>query len=200
LDWKNSIKLVIRGILDPVVSLIHQIGVPPVAVTITGVLISLAGALVVAAGHLFTGAVILLISGLCDIIDGSLARKGEKVTVFGAFIDSTGDRLTELAYFGGLIFYYLRAVPVSRFHIFFLLVALAGSILTSYTRARAEGLGMECTVGLMERPERIALLIVGLALNTFILTAVILVLAVLTVFTFMQRIIHVRRLSAEKDM
>jgi len=200
LDWKNSIKLAIRNILDPVVSLISQMGIPPLAVTVTGVLVSLVGAFMIAGGNLLAGAVILLISGLCDTIDGSLARKGERVTDFGAFIDSTGDRITEIAYFGGLIFYYLQRTPVSRFHIFFLLLALAGSVLTSYTRARAEGLGMECTVGLMERPERIVLLILGLMLNGFILTAVIIVLAILTIFTFLQRVMHVRRLTAGKDL
>ena len=199
MNWKNSIKLAIRNILDPVVTLISQMGIPPVAITIAGVLISLVGAFLVAGGSLVSGAVILLIAGLCDTVDGSLARKEHKVTDFGAFIDSTGDRITEIAYFGGLIFYYLDS-PANRFHIFFILIALAGSLLTSYTRARAEGLGMECTVGLLERPERIVLLIVGLLLNSFVLTGVIIVLALLTVITFIQRVIHVRRLTARNDL
>jgi len=86
------------------------------------------------------------------------------------------------------------------FYVFFLLAALAGSFLTSYARARAEGLGIECEVGLLERPERIILLIIGLALGNFFLSAIIVVLAFLTIFTFIQRIVHVKRLTAGKDI
>jgi len=103
LPEKSQVKNYIRGLLDPLVTFISHLGITPVAITVSGVVISLVGAFFVAGGRLFSGALFLLISGICDIVDGSLARKGRKVTVFGAFIDSTGDRITEMAYFGALI-------------------------------------------------------------------------------------------------
>ncbi len=197
---KSQVENYVRGLLDPLVSFISHMGITPAAITVSGVTISLVGAFFVAGGRLFSGALFLLISGICDIVDGSLARKGQRVTVFGAFLDSTGDRITEIAYFGALIIYYIGKNPFSVFYVFFLVAALAGSFLTSYARARAEGLGIECKVGLLERPERIILLIIGLALGSFFLSAIIVVLAFLTIFTFIQRIVHVKRLTAGKDL
>lgn len=169
------------------------------AITIFGLVLSLVGAAFVAAGSHITGAIVLILSGLCDALDGSLARREGRVTTFGAFVDSNVDRITEIAYFGALIFYFLSAEPAGRFIIFILLVAIAGSFLTSYARARAEGLGLECRVGWLERPERIVLLILGLLLGRTVLIAVILFLAVLTVVTFMQRVLHVRRVTSSNN-
>lgn len=176
------------------------LGLSPLAVTIIGIALSVVGAVFVAWGRLIAGAVFLIVSGLCDTIDGSLARREGKATTFGAFIDSTGDRITEMVYFGALMFYFIADYPPNRIAIFFLLAALAGSFLTSYTRARAEGLGMECRVGWIERPERIALLVLGLLFGRGILIVVIVFLAFLTVFTFIQRVLHVRRLTLGNDL
>jgi len=176
------------------------LGLSPLAVTIIGIVLSIIGATFVARGSLLAGAVFLVVSGLCDTIDGSLARREGRTTTFGAFIDSTGDRITEMVYFGALVFYFINDQPPNLVVVFFLLAALAGSFLTSYTRARAEGLGLECRVGWVERPERIALLVLGLLLGHTVLIAIIVVLAFLTVFTFIQRVLHVRRLTLEKDL
>jgi phosphatidylglycerophosphate synthase len=96
-------------------------------------------------------------------------------------------------------FYFLGAEHANRFVIFLLLATITGSFLTSYARARAEGLGLECRIGWLERPERIVLLILGLLLGHVVLIAVIAFLAVLTIFTFLQRVIHVRRLTSYND-
>ncbi|MDZ7859448.1 MAG: CDP-alcohol phosphatidyltransferase family protein [Candidatus Krumholzibacteriota bacterium] len=197
---KTEIKNFFRRLLTPLVSLISLMGISPLTITSAGILISLVGAFLVAGGKLFAGGVALAISGLCDIIDGSLARKGEKVTVFGAFFDSTGDRVAELAYFGALVLYYAGKVPVSSFYIILVLIAMSGSLLTSYARARAEGLGVRCEIGFLERPERIILLIVGLIFGGVTLVTVIAVLAFLTVFTFIQRVVHVGKLTMGKDL
>lgn len=196
---KYEIRERLRGFLDPVVAFLSCLGFSPLAVTIIGIALSFIGAVFVAKGFLLAGAVLLILSGICDMIDGSLARREGKTTAFGAFIDSTGDRITEMAYFGALIFYFLAYNPPNLVVIFFILAALAGSFLTSYTRARAEGLGMECRVGWLERPERIALLVVGLLFGRTILIVIIVSLAFLTVYTFIQRVLHVRRLTLEKD-
>ncbi len=196
---KIEIRERLRGFLDPVVAFLSYLGFSPLAVTIIGIALSIVGAIFVARGFLLAGAVLLVLSGICDTIDGSLARREGKATAFGAFIDSTGDRITEMVYFGALIFYFLAYSPLNLVVIFFLLAALAGSFLTSYTRARAEGLGMECRVGWLERPERIALLVVGLLFGRTMLIVIIVFLAFLTVYTFIQRVLHVWRLTLKKD-
>jgi len=200
LSVKTEIKNFFRRLIKPLVSFISLMGVSPLTITSAGIIISLFGAFLVAGGRLFAGGVALALSGLCDMIDGSLARQGEKVTVFGAFLDSTGDRVAELAYFGALIFYYVGKVPVSSFYIILVIIAMSGSLLTSYARARAEGLGVSCEIGFLERPERIILLIAGLIFGGVALVTVIAVLAFLTVFTFIQRVVHVGKLTMGKDL
>ena len=195
---KVTIKNRLRGLLDPVVRLLRNLGVPPMAVTLTGRVLSFVGAFEIARGAFVAGGILLIVSGVCDTLDGALARKAGKESVFGAFIDSTIDRVAELASFGALIVYYGAGGEHARAAVPFVLVALAGSFLTSYTRARAEGLGLECRVGLLERPERVALLVLGLLLGNTALFAVIVCLAVLTVVTSLQRIVHVHRLTARK--
>lgn len=165
-------------------------------VSFFGLAFSLYGAVVVAHGRLLLGAVFLLLSGLCDVLDGDLARRRGMVTRFGAFIDSTFDRITEFAYFGGIVFLVSgRHAGAGGWELAMVLVALAGSVLTSYTRARAEGVGLDCRVGIMERPERIALLVAGLVLGYRVLMVVMVILAITSTLTFIQRIAHVHRLT-----
>ncbi|MBN1885337.1 MAG: CDP-alcohol phosphatidyltransferase family protein [Candidatus Krumholzibacteriota bacterium] len=196
---KSEIRDRLRGLLDPVVATLSYFNATPTGVTLFGIALSLVGAVVVARGSLRWGAVILIVSGLCDTVDGSLARRMGTSSTFGAFIDSTGDRLTEMAYFGALIFYFMGEGAGAHLIVFFLLVALAGSFLTSYTRARAEGLGLECTVGLLERPERVAILLGGLLFGRTLLVVVVVFLAISTVYTSVQRVMHVRRLTIDRN-
>lgn len=197
---KKDFKARARRILDPVVTLLGALGVPPFLVSIIGLGFSLYGAVVVANGELFLGAVFLLLSGACDVLDGDLARRRNEVSRFGAFIDSTFDRVSEFAYFSGILLLTVNRVGgFTDWQVVVIMTALAGSVLTSYARARAEGLGMECTVGVMERPERIALLLVGLLLGYRILMAVMVVLAVTSVYTFIQRVVHVHRTATRSQ-
>ncbi|MCX5753980.1 MAG: CDP-alcohol phosphatidyltransferase family protein [Candidatus Krumholzibacteria bacterium] len=193
---RATIKNRLRRLLDPCVSLLVKAGVPPLGVTIAGLILSFAGAFAIARGELIAGGVLLIVSGVCDTLDGSLARRSGKESVFGAFIDSTIDRVAELAYFGALIMYYVSREGGGRFAVPLVVAALAGSFLTSYTRARAEGLGIDCRVGLLERPERVALLVLGLLLGRTALFVVIACLAVLTLVTTIQRIVHVHRMTS----
>jgi CDP-diacylglycerol--glycerol-3-phosphate 3-phosphatidyltransferase len=193
---KGAVKMRLRSLLDPVVAGLEKAGVTPLAVTIAGLALSLLGALFVARGSLRLGAVILIVAGICDTLDGSLARRTGRVSVFGAFVDSTTDRLAELAVFGALILYYMNRGAGARLGVIGCLVAIAGSFLTSYTRARAEGLGLECRVGWLERPERVALIIVGFLGGGIVLDVIVGALAVLTLVTTVQRVLHVRRLAA----
>jgi len=158
--------------------------------------LSLYGAVVVAEGSLFTGGVFLLLSSLCDVIDGDLARRRNSASRFGAFIDSTFDRVTEFAYFGAIVFYLVnRPDGFRNYELVVVLVALAGSVLTSYARARAEGIGCDCKVGILERPERMTLFIAGLVFGYRILQPVMFVIAAASMFTFIQRILHVHRVA-----
>lgn len=185
-----------RKFMNPVVSLLASLGVPPMLVSMFGVAFSLYGAIVLADGSLFMGGVFLIISGLCDVLDGDLARRNNRTSTFGAFIDSTLDRVSEFAYFGAIIIYIVnRPGGFTNYEITIVMVALAGSVLTSYARARAEGVGLECKVGIMERPERIVLLLVGLFLGYRVLMIVMFILAVTSMFTFLQRVFHVYRVT-----
>jgi CDP-diacylglycerol--glycerol-3-phosphate 3-phosphatidyltransferase len=198
-DGTVTIKDKLRGLLDPVVRLLLKLGVSPMSVTVAGCALSLIGAFAVVRGDLAAGGIVLIMSGLCDSLDGALARKSGTTSVFGAFIDSTLDRIAEIVYFGALIVYYGGGVAHGRIAVPLVITALAGSFLTSYTRARAEGLGLECRVGLLERPERVALLVIGLLFGATVLLVVLACLAVLTVATFVQRIVHVRRVTARRS-
>lgn len=197
MDWQE-VKSKARVVLAPVVGVLASLGIPPLLVSLLGLSFSLYGAVVVAGGSLFLGAVFLILSGVSDVVDGDLARRINRETPFGAFLDSTVDRVTEFAYFGAIIMYTVnRPGGFHNFEVAVVIVALAGAVLTSYARARAEGLGLECKVGLLERPERIVLFAVGLVLGYRILIAIMTVLAVASLVTFLQRIAHVHRCTRD---
>ena len=144
------------------------------------------------------GAAWLLLSGLLDVLDGQVARRGGMVSKFGAFFDSTLDRIGEAILFAGIAIYFQTApsqsVPVLG--VVLTLAVLTGSFLVSYTRARAEGLGLECRVGLAQRPERILglgapTLFFGAGPNGILLIVIMSALAVLSWITVVQRVAHV---------
>ena len=194
---KSLIKEHFSTLTAPVVDILDSMGVSPMGVSLAGLALSVLGALFAGAGRLVAGAIILVIASLCDTLDGSLARKTGKTSKFGAFFDSTGDRISEFAFFAALVFYY--SGRGSGVMIFFTLAALAGSFMTSYARARAEGLGLACSVGILERPERVVLLVVGLLFGGRILDAVMILLAILSIYTFIQRVLHVRNITADGE-
>jgi len=148
-----------RKILAPVVNLIIKLKIGPNVVTIIGLLITIVSAYLFAAGQLRWAGIVLALAGLCDAIDGEVARKGNKVSRFGAFFDSTVDRFEEFFIFGGILYYYGYTL---RDPVFSLVVylTLLGAIMTSYVRARAEGIGYSPDSGPMDRPGRYIFLIV----------------------------------------
>lgn len=197
---KRAIQHSARKVLEPVVNAMASFGISPMLVSAFGLAISVWGAVVVARGSLLGGGIFLLLAGLCDVLDGDLARKLGKASSFGAFIDSLLDRVSEFAYFGGILIFVIRSPnDIPAYEPVVILIALMGSVLTSYARARAEGLGIECKVGVMERPERIGLLALGLIAGYKFLMAVMMLLAVTTMVTVVQRVVHVRRESAARD-
>jgi CDP-diacylglycerol--glycerol-3-phosphate 3-phosphatidyltransferase len=142
----------------------------------------------------------LVVAGVCDALDGQLARRTGRTSRFGAFLDSTIDRIDETVVLAGIAAWFITAArPFAELMVVATVIALGGSIITSYARARAEGLGLECKVGLFERPERVIVTVVGLLAGPQALTAAVLLIALLSWVTVAQRIAHVRRLLAAGD-
>jgi CDP-diacylglycerol--glycerol-3-phosphate 3-phosphatidyltransferase len=198
---KRAIQHSARRALEPLVSLLASLGISPMLVSAFGLAFSLWGAVVVARGSLLGGGIFLLIAGLCDVLDGDLARRLGRASSFGAFIDSLLDRVSEFVYFGGILIFVVRQPnDIPAYEPVVILLALMGSVLTSYARARAEGVGIECKVGVMERPERIGLLAIGLMAGYHFLMGVMLLLAVTTHVTVIQRVRHVRRAAAGRQL
>ncbi len=165
-----------------------QSSVTPNMLTAIGLLLTIVVAGMLATGHLVIGGVLVLLTSLFDMLDGALARAKKSSSTFGAFLDSTVDRYSEAIIFGGLLLYY-RTTPDLHFETVFIYLAIVGSLMVSYTRARAEAVGVEGKVGLLARPERVILLSLGLILGWLPFTLAI--LALFTNFTAIQRIYHV---------
>lgn len=180
------------------VAALDALGVSPNALTVAGLILNFAAAAVVASGELVYGAVAFLVASGFDMLDGSLARRRGTASRLGAFLDSTFDRLSETALFLALLIDHARVPYGPDWMPEAILVALAGSLTTSYARARSESLGQDCKVGWVERPERVVLLVLGLVLGREILGFAIFALAGLTWLTVIQRIAHVAR-NIESD-
>jgi CDP-diacylglycerol--glycerol-3-phosphate 3-phosphatidyltransferase len=145
----------------PVVRGLARAGVTPDAVTLTGTLGAVASAaFLIGTGHLFWGAFAVTLFVLLDMLDGALARARGGGSVFGAVLDSTGDRAADAAIFGGLVWWYAGAGD-NRLLVLLALLCLVLGVLTSYVKARAEGVGIPCDVGIVERTERLILVLVG---------------------------------------
>ena len=191
---------VVYATIEPLTRWLVRRGVHPNAITIMGFVITLAGALMFSRDHVRTAGSLVLLGGLFDIFDGRVARVSGLASKFGSFFDSTLDRISEIAMYMGFITLYtgymLDAADI--WMIYVITLALGGSLMVSYTRARAEALGFECTVGLMQRAERIVLLgtgslIFGLAWGGKVLSAIIIIVAILTNITAIHRIVWVYR-------
>ena len=166
--------------------------ITPNMLTLFGLVITGFGAALVAMGHLVLGGVVLLFAGLFDILDGALARAAGKVYRYGAFLDSTVDRYSEGVVYLGILIYFLSGHDTLDSVV--VLIALAGSFLVSYVRARAQSLGFSCEVGILARPERVVIIVAGLILQPIqvlpwsALTIALWILAVGTNLTAVQRV------------
>jgi len=186
----------VYAIIEPVARWLVKRGVHPNAISIMGFVATLGAAWLYSQDHVRTAGFFVLLGGLLDIFDGRVARISGLASKFGSFFDSTLDRISEIAMYIGLITLYngyiLDAADI--WMIYVITLALGGSLIVSYTRAKAEALGFEFTVGLIQRAERIVLLglgsvIFGLAWGGIVLSAIIIVVAVLTNFTAVHRIV-----------
>jgi CDP-diacylglycerol--glycerol-3-phosphate 3-phosphatidyltransferase len=197
-------------VITPITKVLSRLGVHPNILSLAGLIFSLAAGFAFSTGAFFWGAWIVILAGTCDVMDGEIARRGGKSSRFGAFFDSTLDRYSDAFILLGMGWYFAGG-PVlfgveggeeigaqSWWAVVFVIAALAGSFMVSYTRARAETLGFECKIGLMQRPERITLLVMGSLLGSIpvvglgLLKATLFILAVSSHITTIHRMIHVR--------
>jgi CDP-diacylglycerol--glycerol-3-phosphate 3-phosphatidyltransferase len=207
-----------RALFLPLARWLAKRGVRPDHLTYLGLALSLLAAMLLGRGDFLGAALVIGLAGLCDILDGDVARETGSVSPFGAFLDSTLDRIGEGALYAGLAnYYYTRAQgaalwlrdefraeatwsdPDGHTMAVLALATLVLSFLVSYTRARAEGLGLECKVGIMERPERMLTLGVGALLGQRFLPGILGILFLLTLVTVLQRVYHVHRLTHSKS-
>lgn len=190
------------ALIGPVARALIRGGVHPNIITTFGTLVVVGSGVAFGYGAIQVGGVLLLLSGIFDLLDGQVARAGGMTTAFGAFYDSTLDRVGEAAVFTGLAIFFLRALPADYVTagVTVSVVALAASLIVSYARARAESLGVECKVGIAARAERILLL--GLPAVLFgagpwrpgmLLFWIVVVLALVSAITVVQRVVHVAR-------
>ncbi len=219
---KAAARSAVRALLDPVVALLARLGVEPDHVTWTGLLVTCAGGALFASGRFRLGALVATVGCVMDVLDGALARRKGGTTRWGAFLDSTTDRIADGALFLGVAVHYAQTVlatlgnedrltdlllgpppataivvdGVMNNAIYALLAVLAmiAALLVSYTRARMEGLGLECRAGWFERPERLIVLL-GAALFGSASSAMpraLALLLILSCFTVFQRVAYAR--------
>ena len=177
--------------LRPLSHLFIRLGLAPDWLTLAGLVMNLGATAAFATGKLSWGGIIMLLAGLCDILDGQVAREGRRETKFGALLDSTTDRYSEIFLYFGIGAYLIHHEEWVASGILFF--ALSGSLMVSYVRARAEGLGEDCKVGFMQRPERIIALASGGLVGHDGLVFVLVVLALTTNYTVIERLTYIRK-------
>lgn len=211
---KDRARDLAHAALAPLVRVMGGFGLRADHLTVLGLVVSTGAGFAFFDGKFRLGALLLAVAGVCDLLDGELARAAGGESRFGAFLDSTLDRLGEALVLVGIAGFYVRNLFALVFQPQLVLeqiaqqlepatwavlavtamLALVGSFMVSYTRARAEGLGLECRVGWFERPERLVLLIVAGALQVFwAMSIALLLLTVLSFVTAAQRVLHVHR-------
>ncbi len=193
-------------LLTPVASILIYSRISPNLITLSGLILTFVAAYYFRRGSFLAGGLLLALAGTFDTLDGRVARETGRISKFGAFFDSTIDRYSDVLVFLGLLLFFNRP-----YIDILIIMAITGSLMTSYTRARAEGLGYSCKVGVMQRPERVTYIaaasvfdgIFGGALSKAVniehalVVAAILFVAIMSNITVLQRIMHVRRLIGE---
>ena len=201
-DWVKNGYL---RLIDPVANWLVKRGVHPNTITVVGTLCTVAGGVIYATGHIKTGGWFLGVTALFDVLDGTVARRSNTSSTFGAFLDSTLDRLADGFLLGGLaVFYATSQLHGSVPLMITALLGLIGAFMTSYTRARAEALGIDAKVGLLQRPERIVLLsapqaLFGLVFNGWVLAIITVILTVTAWITVVQRVVFVHTATTQAD-
>ncbi|HXT37848.1 MAG TPA: CDP-alcohol phosphatidyltransferase family protein [Chloroflexota bacterium] len=203
--FNKSVQDWVRGLAIKLMKPLLKAPITPNWITVIGLIFTLVVALLVGAGYLLAGGIVLALTSVTDIADGALARARNECTDYGAFFDSLLDRIGEAVIGVGIIIYYVNHGHAMEGSLLTYL-SVCGALMVSYARARAEGLGLDCSVGFMARPERIVVTVAGLVLSAafglWILTASLWILLVTTFLTTAQRLLHVYTIthpSASED-
>jgi CDP-diacylglycerol--glycerol-3-phosphate 3-phosphatidyltransferase len=187
--FSDTLRVRFKHILDPIGAFLNRLGVTPNMLTIIGLLGNLAGAILVAYGFLTVGGLVLLVMGSLDALDGTMARLRGETTSWGAFVDSVSDRYSELFVFAGLMIHFMNlGNSVMAVIVFF---AAVGSVMVSYTRARAQSLGFDAKNGILSRAERYFILVPTIIIGLPQVGVVL--IAVFANVTAVQRILYVRK-------
>ena len=186
--FTDRLRLIFKGIIDPVGMFLNRTGLTPNTITLLGLAGTTVGAYIISQGKMTIGAIVLFLFVIVDAFDGTMARLRGESSDFGAFVDSVSDRYAEFVTFGGLLYYFVSQENYPGVMVTF--AATAGSVLVSYVKARAEGLGFTAKVGILTRVERYVVLIPLLLFNQPFLAVTL--IALLGNFTALQRIAHVR--------
>jgi CDP-diacylglycerol--glycerol-3-phosphate 3-phosphatidyltransferase len=197
----DSVKAGYLRVIEPVADFLVRHRVNPNVITTIGTACTIAAAVIYAFGHISIAGWVLGLTAIFDVLDGTVARRTGRETTFGAFYDSSLDRISDGAVLAGLTVFYANdtsrhSVPM----VVICLLAILGTFLTSYTRARAEALGIDAKVGLIQRAERVVLLsapqaLFGLAFDGWVLKGIVTLLAVTSWITAVQRIAFVHRVT-----
>ena len=192
--FTDYLRLWFKWVLDPLGGFFNRLGLTPNMMTMLGLLGNTVGAYFLARGEMLTGGIFVLLMTPIDALDGTMARLRGESSDFGAFVDSVSDRYSELIIYGGLLYHFLtQSDPLGGMLVF---GAAAGSVLVSYVKARAEGLGYQAKVGLLTRAERYIVLAPSLVFNQLYIGLGI--IAIFANITALQRIWYVRKHAHEK--
>jgi len=193
--FSDYLRLWFKWVLDPLGKFFLALGLTPNMMTVLGLVGNAVGAYYLARGEMLVGGILVAVMSPIDALDGTMARLRGEASDWGAFVDSVSDRYSELFIFGGLLYHFLAIGDTTGGMLTF--AAAAGSVLVSYVRARAEGLGFEAKVGLLTRAERYLVLAPALVFNQLMLGLGI--LAIFANFTALQRVWYVRKFAHLMD-
>jgi len=192
----DKLRKIFHPILLPCARFLGKLGLSPNTLSIIGMFAFVVAALLLAFGHPIACAIVLIIFGPLDVLDGTLARDSGQETDYGAFLDATLDRYEEFFIYAGLLYYLIEVLHKGVISALLVLTALSGSYFVSYTRAKAEALGYECSVGILTRFERIVLFII--AILTGWINSILLIISILSFITTIQRMVVVAK-QAKSD-
>lgn len=205
--FSRRIQQRVRQFVTLIMRPLAQLGITPNILTLLGLVLSMVTAIVIARGYFLVGGLLVLFAGIFDMFDGALARARNASSTFGAFLDSTLDRYSESIILFGLFWYTLQAGTLQEqlwpFHheqtwmLSSIYIAVVGSLMVSYAKARAEGLGLECRTGLLARPERVVILAIGLLASAIIWA--VLLLAIFSNVTAVERIVYIWRVTRHSE-
>jgi CDP-diacylglycerol---glycerol-3-phosphate 3-phosphatidyltransferase len=192
-NLESARKALEKHIAEPIVRFLSKTPITPNTVTMIGFMITVIAGALAFTEHLLAAGIIVLVAGTFDMLDGTLARTTKRVTKFGAILDSTLDRVSEALILIGLLAVFVRAGIVTESIL--IGFAILGSFLTSYTRARMEGLGIECKAGLFTRPERVIVTAIGLIFSgiSYVLLIALIIVTFFSWYTTIERMVYAWR-------